>query len=311
MPTHQATELTSILGIDAGTTATRWLLLDRSRSTVAAGEVPALSGLLLVEPETTSKAHAIVATLCQAVRPHGRPAAVVAGVTGLSAGSPVAGMLGAALASGLSVSSDAVTVVDDMHICYRGAFAPGEGIVVYAGTGSIAYHIALDGSVLRAGGHGYLIDDAGGGFWIGREALSRILRARDAGDPPSPLARALEPAIGAAWDRTRTFIYGGGRAAVAALVPMIVSAADSGDGEAASILDRAGAELARLATLLLDRLGERPVALAGGVAAHERVRASVLQALPASVRVTHHRLPPVDAAARLALELLGTSEGRL
>ena len=293
MPTHQATELTSILGIDAGTTATRWLLLDRSRSTVAAGEVPALSGLLLVEPETTSKAHAIVATLCQAVRPHGRPAAVVAGVTGLS------------------VSSDAVTVVDDMHICYRGAFAPGEGIVVYAGTGSIAYHIALDGSVLRAGGHGYLIDDAGGGFWIGREALSRILRARDAGDPPSPLARALEPAIGAAWDRTRTFIYGGGRAAVAALVPMIVSAADSGDGEAASILDRAGAELARLATLLLDRLGERPVALAGGVAAHKRVRASVLQALPASVRVTHHRLPPVDAAARLALELLGTSEGRL
>ncbi|MBI1777476.1 MAG: ATPase [Proteobacteria bacterium] len=297
----------SALGIDAGTTGTRWKLVDRSGAEIGRGEAEPLSGLI-IEAGNQHVALDAAARLCQAVIRHGRPALAVAGVTGLSTGSPAADLLQSALAAGLDVPSAAIRVVDDMHICYRGAFAPGEGIVVYAGTGSIAYHLSSDLRVMRAGGHGYLIDDAGGGFWIGREALKHLLRARDAGGDRSHSILASEIAArigGDSWAETRAFIYGGGRAAVASLVPAIAGAADAGDGAALAILESAGRELARLASVLIDRLGERPIALTGGVArAGPILHRSFRAELPSHLDIRHHTLPPVDAAAGLALELM-------
>ena len=76
------------------------------------------------------------------------------------------------------------------------------------------------GEVVRAGGHGFLIDDAGGAFWQGREGLSAVLRQADERQPETPLAAALYAAIGSrAWPDIRAHVYAGGRAAVARLAP--------------------------------------------------------------------------------------------
>ncbi len=262
-----------------------------------------------------SRALVNLAELVAAASAVARPGRVVAGVTGLDSTSPEARTLEAFLAERLGVEPGAVAVLGDVVTAYLSAFEPGEGVLVYAGTGSVAVHVARDSTVVRAGGHGYLIDDAGGGYWVGREALKRLLRAADAsGAPPAGrLAAAVFGALGGSdWPTIRSAVYGGGRARVAALTPAVSLAAARGDPVALEVLADAGRELARLATTLFGRLGQvLPVALAGGVAGAGAPLVEPLRAaLPAGSRLSVSSAPPVATAARLARGLL-TGERRL
>ena len=292
------------LGIDAGGSSTRWRL-EGPAGAVAEGRLPALAGHLY-DDAGRSDAGARLSELAAAVAAASAepPTAVVAGVTGLAQAGAEATWLRRELAAGIGLAEAAVTVLDDIELALRAAFAGDDGVLVYAGTGAIAVARA-GGQRLRAGGHGYLLDDDGGGFSIGRAALRAVLRQTDArgSTPDTPLAHRLYGAIGGAdWDRVRAYVYGGGRGAVAALVPLVVQAAADGDGEARAILTWAGEELARLARLLLQRCGEpRPVALAGGVAkVGGALEARFRGALPAGTEVRVLTDEPVRAAARLA-----------
>jgi len=77
-----------------------------------------------------------------------------------------------------------VFVEIDAHIAYMGALGPKPGVLLIAGTGSIAIARKTDGSWIRAGGWGPLFGDEGSGFWIGRAAIRTALRAHDLGDIP-------------------------------------------------------------------------------------------------------------------------------
>src|SRR5690606_17821264 len=181
----------------------------------------------------------------------------VMGAAGLETGSRAALHFTQLISSDLGLSESAVLVCNDMEIAYRTVFEPGAGVLVYGGTGSIAYHLPRSGPALRVGGHGYLIDDAGGGYWIGRQALSRTLRWHDElGMAASkPLAREVYALLGSReWPEIREEIYGEGRSRVAALAPAVARAAARGDEAAAEILAAAGVELARLANVALRRL---------------------------------------------------------
>ncbi len=244
------------LGLDAGGSATRWALSDPAGAILAAGEAAPVTGHLYSEAERTQMRAAARAIRAALPRP---AAALVAGITGMSATSPAAAEAAAILAEALGLPTGAVKIEDDIWIACHAAFAPGAGHVVYAGTGSIGAHLRADGTVLRVGGRGMLIDDAGSAFWIGREALAHVWRARDT-DPAhrSPLAGALDLAIGgASWDAHRSHAYGGGRNAVAQLARAVAQAAAE-DPVALGILDRAGTELARLATALVALAGTKP-----------------------------------------------------
>ena len=109
-----------------------------------------------------------------------------------------------------------------MHVAFASAFGPGEGVLIYAGTGSVAYHETVTGETVRAGGYGYLIDDAGAGYWIGHEALRALFRQVDATGHPAdaPLAGALYERLGSrVWAEIMPVVYGGGRSFVASLSP--------------------------------------------------------------------------------------------
>ena len=60
------------------------------------------------------------------------------------------------------------------------------GIVVLAGTGSIAYGADRRGRTARSGGYGFLLADEGSGYWFGHQALRAVVRASD-GRGPSTL----------------------------------------------------------------------------------------------------------------------------
>lgn len=296
------------LGLDAGGTATRWALADAQGGIVAEGEGPALSGLMLLD----DGAHAAVAATLRAIaralpRP---PRAALAGVTGLDA--TTAPAFAQALAAALAIDAAAVTACGDIELLCRAAFpdAPGgrgTGIVLYAGTGAIAARLAADGTLERAGGRGHVIDDAGGGHWIAREALSRVWRAED--ERPgawqaSPLARALFARIGGHdWPATRRFVYGQGAAGRGELGRLATAVAESADddADARALLADAGRELARPVRALLQRCGAQPVVLAGRVfELHPAIEAALRDALPSGTTVARLRTPPHHAAARLA-----------
>jgi N-acetylglucosamine kinase-like BadF-type ATPase len=202
------------------------------------------------------------------------------------------------------VAPAAVQALSDIELLCRSACAPGAGIVVCAGTGSVAAGIDRSGALQRAGGRGAVIDDAGGGHWIASQALRQIWRAED--DSPgawtaSPLAAAVFAQIGGSdWAASRDWVYGATRGELGTLALAVAAAADA-DPAALAILQAAGAELARLGLALMQRLGSQPLALAGRVfELHPAVENALVAALPAGCAVHRFATPAHHAAARRA-----------
>ncbi|MCC7152671.1 MAG: ATPase [Rubrivivax sp.] len=291
------------LGIDAGGTRTRWALASGTGELVAEGCRPGLSALQASTRAGQQALREALAALAAEVLAAGRPARVHAGITGWGGtAQPLCGLIAAPLALPLQ----AVTLTTDIEIACLDVFAPGEGYLLHAGTGSIAAHVDVHGALHRAGGHGGIVDDAGSGFWIARRALRLIWRRED--EEPgawrhSPLAREVFEHIGGShWDDSRAFVYGAERGEVGKLA-LAVAAAASTDPVALQLLQEAGRELGRLAQILVQRLGPRPVALAGRVfelhpAIEQACRAVLPAGLPVQPRASHGQRTAARIAAR-------------
>ncbi len=148
----------------------------------------------------------------------------------------------------------------------------GEGIVLIAGTGSIAYGRTRGGENIRAGGWGHLVSDEGSGYDIGRQAIARGLKAAEGRDIPSPLLDKIIARLGVAdIAGLIAFIYSpaAAKADIAALATTVADAAAEGDELAAAILADAAVELAGLVCSVIARgfpgPGPVPVALYGGL----------------------------------------------
>ncbi len=117
-----------------------------------------------------------------------------------------------------------------------------------------------------------MIGDEGSGYWIGREALSAVMRASDG----RGAATALTPEVLAHFEiadvsQLPRIVYDRElpRVNVAALGPLVERVAEQGDAAASGILERAAEELALAARSVATRLEMRGDAftfhLAGGV----------------------------------------------
>jgi N-acetylglucosamine kinase-like BadF-type ATPase len=289
------------LGIDAGGTQTRWALAGADGAIVAEGRIAGMSAARMSNAEGRADVHGLLAALAQQVLAAGRPQAVCAGVTGFGGDGA---LLTEWLAAMLSVEHGAVTLSSDIEIAFHDSFAPGEGYLVYAGTGSIAAWIDGAGEFHRAGGRGVALDDGGGGYWIAREALRHIWRCEDEAPgawQQSPMARAVFDHVGGSdWSFTRQFMNTQDRGAVGMLALAVAATADT-DPAARQILEHAGRELARIAQALVSRFGARPIVLAGRAASLHPLIAASMGAALAPLRVQQKAIQAHHAAARLAL----------
>jgi len=137
-----------------------------------------------------------------------------------------------------------VRVMADGEVALSTAFPDGTGILVNAGTGSIAYARDPGGQVHRVGGYGWQLGDEGGGYWLGRRALDGAARAQDGRGEGSTLLARLLGALGLQtfddlmrWTATAT------PAQVAALAPHVLNAARDGEVVAQRAVDDAAREL--------------------------------------------------------------------
>jgi glucosamine kinase len=184
-----------------------------------------------------------------------------------------------------------VRAISDAEGAYHGALGERPGVLLLAGTGSIALGRNAGGRWAREGGLGPLLGDDGSAFWIGREWLRA--RARQ---------RGLRPArrLGRAPDAV---------ARIAALAPSVLRRARRGDRAARLIVATAQHALAQLIRWVGSDLGLRPpiaVSWAGSLLGDARFRAGVWRAarghgLRLKPVTPHH--DPALAAARLAARL--------
>lgn len=172
-------------------------------------------------------------------------------------------------------------VISDVEAAWLATFREtrAAGILVIAGTGSIAYARDPLGRLQRAGGLGPLLGDEGSGFWIGREWF-RAGRA--------PLPRGV------------------GAASIAAQAPLVLAHAQGGDRLARRIVRTAQAQLAEL-VLEISRSWPAsealPLGIAGSVLADPFFRRGFLQTLRSQTRRPILLVSPAHDAANAAAHL--------
>lgn len=304
------------LGIDGGGTKTTCAVGDESHLLATASAGP--SNIVRVgEAQTRTSLQQSVRQACAAagITPE-QVARTCVGGSG-AARPELAELVRRSLAELLTSPID---VVGDMQIALEAAFDNGPGVIVVAGTGSIAYGRDPHGVTARAGGWGFAIGDEGSAHWIGRAAVSAVLRASDPrpsdlsmGTPESwvqgsPLSAALSKAWGV------SSLSDLARAAnsipspdFSALFPAIAA---SHDDLAQQILTSAGRELADVAAVVIRRLFAKgqvssvPVAMTGGVFRHaplvRQVFYNQLRAIDSRVELNPQVVEPVEGALRMA-----------
>lgn len=202
-------------------------------------------------------------------------------------------------------------VIGDMLVAHEAAFFGAPGVVVIAGTGSIAFGVNERGEMVRAGGWGPSVSDEGSGTWIGRKAVSGLLRALDAGD-----STVLANSIMETWHvRTHEELVRKCNSAnhndFARLFPAVQLAAGEGDVISRDIMTQAGMELATLGKVVARRLWSRQqrvgVAMAGGIFHHSAtIRQAFYHYIKAERADSQLRLttiPPVIGAVVMARRL--------
>ena len=146
-----------------------------------------------------------------------------------------------------------LVVMSDAELVVYGSYGSHPGMVVIAGTGSIALLRDADGQLHRCGGWGPRIDDAGGGFWLGRQACKAVARMLDGRGPDTLLIRPVAAYVRADADDHESVRAALRRASidgVARLGAAVLTYAEEGDAVAHSIRDAGAVALAELISTL-------------------------------------------------------------
>jgi glucosamine kinase len=293
-----------LAGVDGGGTKTVAALADEHGNELIRRTGPAG----LVDPRDPAAAAAVVAALVRdAAREAGlpdAPAVLCAGLAGVGNHREREAVRGALAASGVA---GRVEIVTDGQVALEGALGGGAGILMIAGTGSVAYGRGPDGRVERCGGWGMMVGDEGSGFAIGRAGLVAALCSVDGRGPETRLLPLFLELLGV--DDPHGIPPWAGRAAkaeIAALASRVIVTATEGDPVALEVVRTEAERLARHAVALHCHLAPWPdavpVVFHGGVLGTELYSGLVRRTLEAAdppFRV----VPPVADAVAGALRL--------
>jgi glucosamine kinase len=294
-----------VLGIDAGGSRTTGLLADANGRVVSTARGPGANLQSAGELEVEKVLHQLIEdTLGESLA---RPAAICLGMAGVDRADDARIIRGILARIGYRAKA---LVVNDALIALEAGLPGTPGIVMIAGTGSIAYGRDDRGQAARAGGLGHVLSDEGSGYWLGREALRAVVRAADGRGERTALTVPVLRHYGVSEPAhlVRIVYSSGARPAeVAALAPEVGEVADSGDPVAQAIVENGAGELVRMAESAARQLSlSAPIILQSGGALRgvtrlrARTEAMLMERLP-GCQVRLLDVEPAYGAVRLAL----------
>ena len=279
-----------VIGIDGGGTKTAFALFDESGRVLRAlrleGCNPNICGL-----QTAAE------VLCRgidAISRDTRVEGIFAGVAGAATGDNAARLQEMLRRR---YPSAAVEVCGDVINIMASATDARRCIAMICGTGSVVF--AKDGDrVHRVGGWGYLFDDAGSGFDLGRDAVRAALAAHDGIGPPSMLSDLLARRLGRSVPDALHEIYTRGKDFIASFAPLVFEAYDAGDGAAVRIVQQTAARLGALVRYAHDTYpcGDTVVAAGGLLSRRDILLPLICAACGADITFIIPDAPPVYGA---------------
>jgi N-acetylglucosamine kinase-like BadF-type ATPase len=207
-------------------------------------------------------------------------------------------------------------VLTDFEIALETAIGSDPGVVLIAGTGSVAYGRNAAGQTARAGGYGPWVGDEGSAFEIGRRAVAAVARTRDQDGPVTSLATSIPAALDCPeWDELMLRVMKNPDEIFPSLFSLVAQAGEADDSAAKEILFTSAIGLGSLALNVVRRLGmkeqEFRLVKCGGVFGHSRMLDGLLDSVIASgalrVKMSRIEMSPAVGAARIAARLAETS----
>ena len=203
--------------------------------------------------------------------------------------------------------SGRVSVLNDVAVAFEGAFCGQDGVLVLAGTGSMAWAQGPKGTV-RTGGWGDAFGDEGSAFWIGRAALACVSRSLDGRSPAPAFAEALLAHLGISAEQLIGWTYRGSglRVQVASVARHVSALATAQDGVALGLMEQAAVHLADIADAAIRAAGLQAPARwshAGGVFGDATLAGAVSRRMGRAPAPP--RLPPIGGAILHAAKSAG------
>lgn len=292
-----------LVGIDGGGSKTLVAMADRS------GQVTALTRGKATSPLES-------ATWSTKLAQQTRPFAGRADLLAVAAALPAYGEVETVSAAQEQVIAELFgavpqRVLNDVDAANIGAFAGGPGILILAGTGSMAWARDEQGTSHRTGGWGEIVGDEGSGYWVGKQVLGAVSKSIDGRTGPTSLVEGVFALLGLDSADQVNQLEGWAsrltepRAQIASLAPLALAHAEQGDTAARAIVDAAADELTWHVRMLERKLAAPAIAwsYAGGLFHSAVLREAVVERIGRSPRLP--LLPPIGGALLAAAQHLG------
>lgn len=200
---------------------------------------------------------------------------------------------------------DCCTVTDDRETTVWGALGPNDGAVIAVGTGSFV-GVRRNEAVRYFGGWGFQIGDQASGAWLGRTLLERTLLSKDGLEQESDLTKAIMTRFGDLAADIVAYARQLDPRDFAALAPLVVDAAKSGDVTGLALM-RLGASYLNAALKTAGISSDEVVCLTGGLGPHyseyldaeyrDRSRPPEGSALEGAIQLARKKLEDMEATA--------------
>jgi glucosamine kinase len=296
-----------LMGIDGGGSTIRVVIITQDMHVLAEYLGPAVNPGVVGRDEAASRIQAAMReSIQQAGLTPGQISGVGLGVAGASNRYAWAVEWLHTLAGQVTPQAHLIAS-SDYEIALVGAHGQRFGILLLAGTGSLAYGVNVAGESTLVGGWGYLLGDEGSGYWLGSQALRAVARMADGRGCPTLLFDRVLMALNLSQPLDLIpMLYGPNArvAEVARLAPVVLECAAQGDAVARGLVETGALELTlavRAVAHRLDMVGHAPM-FAGGLLTTPNPLSNLVCSLLNMDGIPTPRYSPAVGAALLAIE---------
>ncbi len=194
----------------------------------------------------------------------------------------------------------------DIQSIVAGGLGKGDGIAVITGTGVCCFPQKNGKLMSRIGGWGYLFDEGGSAYNLGRDALSAYFRCFDGSGESTAIYDILSEKYPDAQELLGE-MYKGGKKVIASLAPVVFQAMDMGDDVAREIIEKNMACVAKIIETAGKHFDVKPIkaVIAGGLTSRTETLEYIKKSIsnPQDFNIEILNCSPVMGAVEMAKEI--------